>query len=150
MESSEVSLSQRVRDFSYDIDLQKFPNCQTALKYPLRDILIGKHEISLENAFENFFDFLSFIPNCPSCNVPETPEHFLLQCKKFRKHRQSFLPHVKACLRARDLKVTPDILLGFLPTCKKQSHEKQTRELRETIISYTLEYMKDTGRFESK
>ena len=87
---------------------------------------------------------------CASCNVPETPRHFFLDCKKFRQQRQNFVPQVKTYLQARNLEVTPDILLGFLPTCKKQSHEKQTRDVREAIISYTLDYMKSTGRFESK
>ena len=87
---------------------------------------------------------------CASCNVPETPGHFLLDCKKFRQQRQRFYPRVKAYLRAQELEVTPDILLGFLPSCKKQSHERQTRDVRENIISYTLDYMKSTGRFESK
>ena len=55
-------------------------------------------------------------PNCPYCNVPETTEHFLLNCEVFEENR-SILKHK---LRKHKVNLTLKALFGLIPATRRQ------------------------------
>ena len=76
-------------------------------------------------------------PNCISCSVPETPEHFLLQCQRFNQFRCT----LRTALRPHNVDLTLQNLLGgggFSPHLQILIYTSLERYLRATGYFHSL------------
>ena len=111
----------------------------------LRKIRLGVSELAEQSHSKK----LSTSSTCRFCtlNADETPSHFLLHCPVFDKHRQPYLKKVRPLLQKCGLTLSAQNLLGMSQTLVRPSVEKNSRTLRENILSQTALFIFKTKRF---
>ena len=88
---------------------------------------------------------------CANCelNVPETNEHFLLECKKYVNQRRKLIKGIEKEMKRLDMKIDTNSLLGFYNVIYGSKVKlKRHKKTIEKILKSVLVFLKETRRFE--
>ncbi len=79
-------------------------------------------------------------PNCPNCNLPETPNHYFFICNKFTAERIKMLHEIERILRSNNInnKITLDLVL--------HGTEKLSHTLNIKLLEAVHSFIRTTGR----
>ena len=71
---------------------------------------------------------------CDQCQVPETVEHYLLECNKYNQYRAQMITRLN---KIQPNQIDLKLLLGGM---------QNTNSKKKKIIQLLLQYVKDSGR----
>ena len=87
---------------------------------------------------------------CTNCdeNVPETNDHYLLECSKFKEQRKTLTKNVEKEMKNLNTGVSAKTLLGYYPEifsskCKTKKHKNNIVN----VLKNTMKYVNETKRF---
>ena len=87
---------------------------------------------------------------CTNCGdgVPETNEHYLLECSKFDKQREILLKNVKKEIKNLNTVISTKTLLGYYPKIFSSKRKiKKYKNSIENVLTRVMEYISKTKRF---
>ena len=87
---------------------------------------------------------------CTNCGdgVPETNEHYLLECSKFDKQREILLKNVKKEIKNLNTVISVKTLLGYYPKIFSSKRKiKKYKNSIENVLTRVMEYISKTKRF---
>ena len=87
---------------------------------------------------------------CSQCGCPETTVHFLLKCHKFQSQREVLIDSVNPILQKLNANLSCASLLGMFDFLESPERERQTRTERKLILTHTLRFLTDSGRFDDQ
>ena len=80
---------------------------------------------------------------CENCNVTEDTDHYLFQCKKYKKEREQLENRVEEILNGTGLNEVADINLAVLVGMVENAH----RETQNELIRALMEFIRTSQRF---
>ena len=109
----------------------------------LTQLRVGLSKLNFHKFKHNFRDAVN--PMCPSNDGIEDAEHFLLLCPSFDAQRRDLLAGVYDVLRPFGHNNLPNKVLTQLLL---YGDEKFSYDLNRTILNLTIQFIRETGRFE--
>ena len=87
---------------------------------------------------------------CTNCdeNVPETNDHYLLECSKFKEQRKTLIKNVEKEMKTLNTGVSVKTMLGYYPEifsskCKIKKYKCNI----ENVLKSVINYVNETNRF---
>ena len=78
----------------------------------------------------------------------ETSTHFFLHCPNYSIQRDLLIRRVTPLMEELDSKIIVKSLLGMFDFLRGKRRERETREIRSHIMSHTLTFIAESGRFD--
>ena len=87
--------------------------------------------------------------NCMACSaqVPETVDHFFLDCTAYGEQRARLFNASRRILKSLGCEPSGAAFLGFIPGLRTPCCERRTRVSRRSIMSNSCRFIVDSGRF---
>ena len=74
---------------------------------------------------------------CENCNFTEETDHYLFQCKKYKKEREQLENRVEEILNGAGLNEVADINLAVLVGMVENAHRETQNELMRALMEFT-------------